>query len=108
VAKSWEEMSEEQRETLRAHAFKPGQSGNPEGVNGWSKLRERYRERLEQDVDGLVNVLIKLAQDGDVAALKLALGPILDVRSLELSGPEGAPVSFIELARKAQEENSDA
>jgi hypothetical protein len=97
----WEDMSEPAREALRAHQYKPGESGNPEGVNGWSKLRERYRERLELDVDGLTNVLIKLAQDGDVMALRLALGPILDIKSLELSGTDGAPLNFAELVAKA-------
>jgi len=97
----WADMSEEQKDVLRANAFKPGEVANPEGVNGWSKLRDRYRERLEKDVDGLTNVLIKLAQDGDVAALRMALGPIIDVRSLELSGPDGAPINFAELALKA-------
>jgi hypothetical protein len=96
-------MSEEQREALRKHQFKPGVSGNPKGVNGWSKLRDRYRARMEVEVDTLINVLIKLAQDGDVAALRLALGPIIDVRSIELSGADGEPVTFIELARKAAE-----
>jgi hypothetical protein len=103
VGKPWIEMSEEQREVLRSNQFKPGTSGNPEGINGWSKLRDRYRERLVQDSDRLVNVLIQLAQDGDVQALKMALGPIIDIRSLELSGPDGSPINFAELALKANE-----
>ena len=76
---------------------------NKSGRNGWTVLREKYRERLEQDVDRLTNVLIKLAEDGDVAALKMALGPIIDVRTLEVSGPDRTPINFAELARKAQE-----
>lgn len=103
----WEDMTEDARAALRGHQFKPGQSGNPEGINGWSKLRERYRERLQQDSDSLTNVLIKLAQDGDVAALRLALGPIVDVRSVELSGPDGAPINFAELAAKARGEDDE-
>jgi hypothetical protein len=100
----FEDMTEEQREILRNNQFKPGAVANPEGVNGWSKLRDRYRARLAQDSDALANVLIQLAKEGDVQALRLALGPIIDVRSLELSGPDGDPINFIELARKAQEE----
>lgn len=99
----WEDMSEASRAALRKHQFKPGETGNREGVNGWSKLRDRYQGRLEQDVDELVNVLIKLALDGDVAALRMALGPIIDVRTLEVSGPDGTPIDFAGLAALANE-----
>jgi len=47
-------------------------------ANGWSKLRQKYRDRLAQDVDDLQDVLIAVAKTGDVQALRLALGPILN------------------------------
>ena len=76
---------------------------NSTGRNGWTALREKYRDRLEQDVGDLQDVLIAVAMTGDVQALRLALGPILNMRAIELSGSDGAPINFAELARKAQE-----
>jgi hypothetical protein len=76
---------------------------NRSGRNGWTVLREKYRDRLAEDSERLVNVLIELAMNGDVQALRLALGPILDVRAVELSGSDGAPLNFADLARKACE-----
>ena len=76
---------------------------NKSGRNGWTVLREKYRDRLGEDVDVLTDKLIEIAKDGDVQALRLALGPILDVRAIELSGGDGPPINFAGLARKAQE-----
>ena len=76
---------------------------NKSGRNGWTVLREKYRDRLGEDVDTLTDKLIELAMEGDVTALKLALGPIIDVRSIELTGTDGAPINFAQLARMAQE-----
>ncbi len=95
-------MTDKQRDALAEHQIRPGEVRNPKGVNGWSKLRDRYRERLSQDSDELTDVLVRLAKDGDVAALRLALGPIVDIRSLELSGPDGAPIDFAGLAELAE------
>jgi hypothetical protein len=76
-------------------------TGHVHYANGWTKLREKFRERLEEDLDDLQDVLIDVAKTGDVQALRLALGPVLNVRALELSGSPDAPVDFIGLARKA-------
>jgi len=65
---------------------------NQSGRNGWIVLREKYRGRLERDIRDLRNVLIAVAETGDVQALRLALEPILDVRVIELSGSYGAPL----------------
>lgn len=97
-------MTDAQREALERHKWKPGQSGNPEGINGWTKMRERYRMQLDQALDELSEKLLELAKGGDVQALALALKPIINVSAIELSGPDGQPINFIELARKAQEE----
>ena len=100
-------LSEAQVAALKKNQFKPGVSGNPEGINGWSKMRDRYRISLDKRLDSLSEVLLKLAEDGDVQALALALKPIINVSAIELSGPDGSPINFIELARKAQEEAKD-
>ena len=101
------EMSDKQRAALEAHQWKPGESGNPEGVNGWSKMRDRSRVSLDKRLDELSETLIQLAADGDVQALALALKPIINVSAIELTGTDGSPINFIELARKAQREAKD-
>ena len=98
---------------LREHGPKKGdpprnrvvdpKTGEVYYANGWSKLREKFRARLERDVEDLQDVLIAVAKTGDVQALRLALGPILDMRAIELSGADGVPINFAQLARMAQE-----
>jgi hypothetical protein len=56
---------------------------NQSGRNGWTVLREKFRERLELDLEDLQDVLIAVAKSGDVQALRLALGPVLNVRAIE-------------------------
>jgi hypothetical protein len=102
----FEDMNPEQREAFEKQQFKPGQSGNPSGRNGWTVLREKYREQITPDVQELTQVLVDIAKTGDVQALRLALGPIVDVRAIEVGGPDGAPINFIELARMARGENA--
>ena len=97
---------------LREHGPKKGdpprnrvvdpKTGEVYYANGWSKLREKFRDRLAEDADALTNKLFEIAIEGDVQALRLALGPILNTRAIELSGVDGTPINFIELARKAQ------
>lgn len=74
--------------------IKPGQALNPTGINGWSKMRERARVQIERDQESLVSVLTKLALDGDVQALRLALGPLLNQSKLELGGSEDGEITF--------------
>ena len=98
---------------LREHGPKKGdpprnrvvdpKTGEVYYANGWSKLREIYREKLAEKAGRLEDVLIELAEAGDVQALRLVLGPILDVRAIELSGADGVPINFAQLARMAQE-----
>ncbi len=73
-------------------------------ANGWSELRQKYRHRLVQDVEDLQDVILAVAKKGDVQALRLALGPILNMRAIELAGTDGTPINFAVLARKAQED----
>jgi len=100
-------MNPEQRAAFEAKQFKPGQSGNPEGRNGWTVMREKYRQDLDKKITEITEKLLDLAANGDIQAIALALKPIINVSAIELSGPDGAPVNFIELAKKAQEK-SDA
>jgi len=76
---------------------------NRSGRNGWTVLREKYRDRLEQDVADLQDVLIAVAKTGDVQALRLALGPILNMKAIELTGSDSVPIDFRGLALKARE-----
>jgi hypothetical protein len=84
---------------------KPGEVRNPKGINGWTKLQERAREQIGADSEAMVAKLIELAKDGDVQALKLALGPILNITQLEATGGDGAPLNFADLTRRASEGN---
>ncbi len=107
MPKKGEPVNEAQRAVLAQHAFKPGVSGNPEGINGWTKMREKYRVGLDEKLDRITAVLLDLAEGGDVQAIGLALKPIINVSAIELTGTDGGPINFIELARKAQEEAAD-
>lgn len=80
---------------MRAIAPKKGEVRNPKGINGWSKLRERTREIIEDEHDDLMEVLLEVAKKGDTNALKLALGPVLDIKTqLHGADPEAGPVRF--------------
>jgi hypothetical protein len=76
---------------------------NPQGRNQYSTLRGRALERLATDFDDLLDVLLECARGGDVAALRLALGSILDIKAHQLLDSEYTPVSFADLARKARD-----
>jgi len=82
-------------------------TGRVHYANGWSKMREKYRLGLDVRIDEITAVLFQAAVEGDIQAIALALKPIINVSAIELSGADGAPINFIELARKAQEEKDD-
>ena len=67
--------------------FKPGPDPRRTGANGWTKARERVAKALEENADDLSKVLVNLAKSGDVAALKLALGPLMpaEVKQLDVT-----------------------
>ena len=58
--------------------FKPGVSGNPAGrPKGKQNRRTALRELLDSHADSLVNKVVQLALDGDVAALRLCIERII-------------------------------
>ena len=104
------ETSEASLEALRKHGAKPGEVRNPTGRNGWSAMRERYRELLDGDLDDLVRELIRIGKHGEddkvrVQAMSKALGPIVNVTRTEVTGADGAPLNFADIAKKAASED---
>jgi hypothetical protein len=61
------------------------------------------KERLATDRDGLLDVLLDRACRGDVTALRLAQGSILDIKAHQFVDDDGTPMSFADLARKARD-----
>ncbi len=55
------------------HRFQPGTSGNPSGVNGYTKARQRMTEEaLEQATEQALRTLARASKRGDpVAAANL-------------------------------------
>jgi hypothetical protein len=54
----------------------------------------------------LLDVLLECARGGNVAALRLALGSILDIKAHQFVDDDGAPVTSADLARKARNRDS--
>jgi len=57
---------------------------------------------LRQISMGWLDVLMDRARRGDVTALRLALGSILDIKAHQFVDDDGVPMSFADLARKAR------
>ena len=74
----------------------------PSRSHGTSR-RACARARLATDLDGLPDVLPDPAHRGDVTALRLALGSILDIKAHQFVDDDGVPMSFADLARKARD-----
>ncbi|MFK7912114.1 MAG: DUF5681 domain-containing protein [Akkermansiaceae bacterium] len=54
--------------------FKPGQSGNPNGrPKGTRNRYTRYRKQIEAHVPDIIEKLVKMAMDGDIAAARVLL-----------------------------------
>ena len=72
----------------------------------WADLRAKAREKLAGEVDGLMDTAIEKAkgtsEKGDARTLRLLLGPLLDVRQVQLSDPDGGQVTFAWLAQEAR------
>ncbi len=50
----------------------------------------------------MLDVLLDRARRGDVTALRLALGSILDIKAHQFVDDDGVPMSFADLARRAR------
>ena len=96
------EMTEQQKQNLAKGQVKPGDPArNPTGINGWTKMRERFREKIDAGLETMTDVLIAEAKSGNIPALRIALGGIALTR-VEISNDPDNPVDFASLAAKAQ------
>ena len=69
----------------------PGQSGNPAGKKPGLASATALRQRLADEMDGIVKTLIKAAKGGDIAACRLLLERVLPaLKPVEL--PQAIPM----------------
>ena len=66
------QLSEAQQDTLRRNQIQPGEVRNKQGVNGWTKLRERARVGIDGSLEDVLDKMLELAAKGDVQAARLA------------------------------------
>lgn len=75
-----------------AHAWKPGQSGNPAGKPPGSGELQRLRAAIAQDVPAILDSLKEAAKGGDVQAARLLLERVLPpVKATEQGQPLAMP-----------------
>lgn len=72
--------------------WKSGQSGNPAGRRA-NPIAERFRKATEEQLDAVIEAMLKAAQEGDTAAAKLLLDrcippykPVAPTTAFPLSG----------------------
>lgn len=59
-------------------AFKPGQSGNPQGKpKGAKDKRTQLRQLLEPHAEELVALLVEMAKNGDMTAMRLCIDRLI-------------------------------
>ncbi len=71
------------KKNLAKGEIKPGEVRNPKGHNGWTKARERVREMLAKNAEGITAAAIEQALAGDDKAARLLLGPLLPAQKHE-------------------------
>ena len=79
---------------------------DPGFADAWHSI---WRGAISRHLPGVVSALIAKAQEGDVPAARLVadMAGVLKQRT-QLSGPEGAPLSFAQIMDLAEQENLDA
>ena len=67
-----------------AHAWKPGQSGNPAGKPSGSGELQKLRAAIGEHVPEIINQLVTAARGGDIQAARLILERVLPpVKAIE-------------------------
>jgi hypothetical protein len=74
---------------MREHLFKPGQSGNPKGKPKDKTPATLLRKSIADDMPEIIQTLVSLAKNGDVAAAKVLLD-----RTCPALKPQAMPISL--------------
>ena len=75
-----------------AHAWKPGQSGNPAGKPSGSGELQKLRAAIVELVPEIINQLVTAARAGDIQAARLILERVLPpVKAIEQPQPINLP-----------------
>jgi hypothetical protein len=75
-----------------AHAWKPGQSGNPAGKPPGSGELQKLRAAISQHVPEIINQLVTAARAGDIQAARLILERVLPpIKAIEQHQPINLP-----------------
>lgn len=96
-------LTEKQKAALAKGRIKKGEVRNPTGINGITKARMQVGEVLAKNAPKLVQVLVELADKGDVQALKLALGYALPAQPQEVQHSGGVSFTWENEAKKSDE-----
>ena len=87
-----------QKKKPSAHAWRPGQSGNPAGKPPGSGELQKLRAAICEHVPEIINQLMAAAQGGDIQAARLILERVLPPmkateQAVELDLPEGGTLT---------------
>lgn len=88
-------LTEKQKAALAKGRIKKGEVRNPRGVNGITRAREQVGQILAKAAPELARVLRDLAKEGDVQALKLALGHALPAQPQEIRHEGGVTFGWL-------------
>jgi hypothetical protein len=110
-------LSDKQREVLQAHAFQPGQSGNPSGRPAKpftaALLRIVEKKKIANDPDGralldaIAQQLVAKASKGDLASIRELADRIEGTpqRSITLGGDgSGIPIEIASMTREQKQQ----